>query len=90
VRVLRELGEEIDRRPFHPHLTLARVKAPWRRADLDVLREGLLELEGESFPVSSLTLYESRPHPRGSRYERVRTFELCGGSPASGSSESSG
>ena len=87
VRVLRELGEEIDSRPFHPHLTLARVKAPWRGADLQCLREGLLALEGERLPVSSLTLYESRLHPRGSRYERVRTFDLAGGSSAAGRSE---
>ena len=81
MEVLRELGEEIDSRPFHPHLTLGRVKAPWRGADLQCLREGLLALEGERFPVSSLTLYESRLHPRGSRYERVRTFDL-GGDPS--------
>lgn len=79
LRELAQLGEELDPRPFHPHLTLARVKAPWRRSDLDTLRDGLRELEGECVAVESVTMFESHLGGKGARHEARHVLALQGG-----------
>jgi 2'-5' RNA ligase len=77
-RALAGLRETVDERPFHPHVTLARVKAPWRRGDLDALREGMRDLERESFDVESAWLFESHLGPHGSRHEKRIGFPMAG------------
>jgi 2'-5' RNA ligase len=83
-RSLAALGEAVDQRPFHPHVTLARVKQPWGRADLEAVREGLRELEGQRFEVAAVVVYESLPGPRGSTYQVRRQLELAGGGAGGG------
>jgi RNA 2',3'-cyclic 3'-phosphodiesterase len=68
----RVLGYEPEARPFSAHLTLARFKQPVH------IREEL-SLAGDFawFPVARLTLFRSRPSPRGARYEKLDTFALA-------------
>lgn len=70
---LAELGYPRDPRPFHPHLTLGRVRAAsaLAAADQQALQELLQrypEPQGPAFPVTELVLYESRPTPQGPSY----------------------
>ena len=68
------LGKPPEDRPFSGHLTLARVG---REARVDLRR-----LEGEPiharWPVSELTLVESRLSPAGARYAIAERFALTG------------
>ncbi|HEX6024469.1 MAG TPA: RNA 2',3'-cyclic phosphodiesterase [Solirubrobacter sp.] len=60
-----------EKRRFRPHVTIARVRprvAPPRTAALEVER---LEFRGEA-----VTLYESRLHPSGARYEPIASARL--------------
>ena len=57
-----------EKRPYSPHLTLARVKAP---KQLGLLRKRLHTLENRSFgelPVEEIVLYRSDLRPDGARY----------------------
>jgi 2'-5' RNA ligase len=61
------VGVAIDAGPFHPHVTLARVREPAGlrvRAWLD----GMDAVDLGVAPVEAITLFESRPSPRGSTY----------------------
>jgi 2'-5' RNA ligase len=73
---LAPIGYEPDRRELHPHLTLARLKAP------DDVRDVLAALGadpvGEAFTVSELVLYESRLSPKGPTYTALERFPLAG------------
>ncbi|HUP23000.1 MAG TPA: RNA 2',3'-cyclic phosphodiesterase [Thermoanaerobaculia bacterium] len=78
-QALAALGEELEERPYHPHLTLARAKAPWRRGHLETLRDALRELGEESFGVQSIVIFESHLGPGGSRHEKRVELRLSGG-----------
>jgi RNA 2',3'-cyclic 3'-phosphodiesterase len=77
-QALAVLGEEIESRPFHPHLTLARVKAPWRSKDIDTLRKAMCDLEGERFAVESVTIFESHLSGKSAQHEARRVLKLLG------------
>lgn len=62
-----DLGVPPGRRPFHGHLTLARL----RRRD----RSGLLgHAIDATMPVEEVTLVRSTLHPTGARYEVIRRW----------------
>jgi len=70
-------GQPPDDRPFHGHLTLARLKG--------VGTGGLLGAEvAARWPVEEVHLVESRLHAEGARYESVAVVPL---SPGSGSGQ---
>jgi RNA 2',3'-cyclic 3'-phosphodiesterase len=69
---LRTLGYEPERRAYTPHLTLARFKSPISVPDSTPIDGRAMS----SFVVNHLTLWRSRLHPSGARYEVVETFEL--------------
>ena len=58
-----------ERRPYSPHLTLARVKEAGR-ADGAVIRQAVrdLEVEPAAGAVGAVTLFRSEPSAGGSRY----------------------
>lgn len=63
------LGPGSAERPFHGHLTIARLgrrARPPRR----------LVVAGAQWPVEEVTLVESHLHPRGARYEVVSRVSL--------------
>jgi len=67
-------GEDLtEAKPFHPHLTLARVKTDSNRVHWPaVLADAAVT--GVASPVTHVTLYRSRGLPGGAGYE-----ELCRG-----------
>lgn len=70
------LGFERESRPFHPHLTLGRVKSSSGIAR--VLRE-FEEAKGTSFgemTVRSVVFFQSRLRPSGAEYKVLREFPL--------------
>jgi 2'-5' RNA ligase len=71
---LLDCGIAAEKRPYRPHLTLARVREP------DGLRttslfDGLDRTIGTS-PVTAITLLESRVSPKGAAYLRLQSTNL--------------
>ncbi len=77
---LAALGFATETRPFHPHLTLARLDrrmpAGARRASLDAL-ESAGTLAGMRIPVRSVSLVQSILGRGGARYVRLATVLLA-------------
>ena len=70
----RSVGFDPEERPFHPHVTLARIRPP---RNVVALVEGS-EPAGVRLAVDAVTLYRSRLGGRaGSSYEVVDTIELA-------------
>ena len=70
------LGLPAESRPYHPHVTLARIKPP---ADIRTLREHIAQMTNPdfgAFEVTEFHLYESTPTARGSVYEKLATYDL--------------
>ena len=61
-----------EKRPFSPHLTIGRVKAPI--ADIRPILG--TTFAGRSFPVSEIVLVRSHLNPAGPVYERLAAFPL--------------
>jgi len=75
--VLATLGFPRERRPFAPHLTLARVPdeaSPQDRRDLARLLEGYPMPELPSMRLTEVHLIRSTLGPGGSVYQRLATF----------------
>lgn len=61
-------GWERDRRPFHPHVTVARPRRPWNRETADRFVRAFAGRSGDPFPVREVVLYRSRLGPERARY----------------------
>ncbi|MBM3333076.1 RNA 2',3'-cyclic phosphodiesterase [Candidatus Sumerlaeota bacterium] len=73
---LRPIGFEPEKRPYHPHLTLARIKALRGVAEMmDVVRSHRNTSCGE-FAASALTLFRSQLHPDGAIYTPLARWEF--------------
>jgi 2'-5' RNA ligase len=70
-----EFGYRPEQRPFHPHVTLARVKhrPPPRLAELMQEHAGT---RWGTFDVTSVELFQSTPTPSGSRYDVLTSAPL--------------
>jgi 2'-5' RNA ligase len=65
-----------DRKPFRPHLTLARIKRPLAGAEATLLRA--LDLGSwDSFAVDTVHLVASELRPQGARYTVLETLDLA-------------
>lgn len=73
---LRPHGYEPDRKEFHPHLTLARLKAPDNVAE--VLAAIGSAPVGEPFTVGEVVLYQSQLSSQGPTYSALERFPLRG------------
>ncbi|MGH9009963.1 MAG: RNA 2',3'-cyclic phosphodiesterase [Acidimicrobiia bacterium] len=73
---LRPVGYEPDRKEFHPHLTLARLKVPDNVAE--VLAAIGPEPVGEAFTVGEVLLYQSELSSKGPTYTVLERFPLRG------------
>ena len=72
---LARIGVELEKRPYHPHLTLAR----WRRAHSDDRRRAIAADRGTEVArvdVATVTLLQSRLSSSGSRYTTMASAEL--------------
>ena len=70
------VGYEPDRKEFHPHLTLARLKVPDNVAE--VLRAIGPEPVGEAFTVGEVVLYQSELSSKGPTYTVLERLPLRG------------
>jgi 2'-5' RNA ligase len=71
------LGYEPERRPYHPHVTIGRIKEIDRtgsRKLREVLRDH--DFTAGCQPVTALTLFQSRLSPHGARYEPLLRVPL--------------
>jgi 2'-5' RNA ligase len=74
--LLAPLGHEPETRAFHPHLTLARFKAP---VDLRGAVEAHADRSvGRPFPVEEVVLYESNVRNTGAQYTARAVVTLSG------------
>jgi 2'-5' RNA ligase len=71
---LRECGIPPEKRPYRPHLTLARVRQA-HGLGTGGLFDGLDGAIGTS-PVAAITLFQSQLSPKGSRYLRLQSTNL--------------
>lgn len=84
---LAELGFSPDKRDFHPHVTLGRVKGGRGRNRLVEVLEAEADADIGEITVEEFVLFESRLSPQGARYEPVSTYSL--GAPESGEADDS-
>lgn len=70
------IGLKREKRPFHPHLTLARIKdsKAGERLASHLARERTFD--GGAFTVSAVSLFSSTLTPRGPIYRQLREFAL--------------
>ncbi len=68
------VGYEPDRKAFHPHLTLARLKVPDNVAE--VLAAIGPDGVGDGFTVGDVVLYQSRLSSQGPTYVVLERFPL--------------
>lgn len=73
---LDQCGVPREPRPYHPHVTLARVREPGGLRTAAWL-EGLTDRRFGVAPVNAITLFESRPSPRGHVYVVLRHTSLA-------------
>ena len=64
----------ISRRPYRPHITVARFSRPAGPIDDFVAQNA--GLTSEEFPVSAFSLFESTLSPGGARYRAVASYPL--------------
>lgn len=78
VEAMRPLGHEPERRPYHPHVTLGRVRSS---CGLRELRERLVRKVGPSpveLTANEVCLQRSRLTPRGAIYDTLLAISLHG------------
>ncbi|HID55700.1 TPA: RNA 2',3'-cyclic phosphodiesterase [Candidatus Poribacteria bacterium] len=72
---MERLGFERERRPFTPHLTLARIKSP---SNLTGLLNDFRMPDVSPVRVSRFSLIRSQLDPKGAIYTRIKEFNLRG------------
>jgi 2'-5' RNA ligase len=71
-----KLGFEQEKRPFHPHLTLGRVKSP---TGLDPLVQEMSQQQDRRFgemSVQKFSFFQSILKPSGAEYAVLKEFRL--------------
>lgn len=86
---LRPLGFIPDKKPFHPHLTLARIRNPRIRGIAEFLQR-YREFSSEEFVVEDFHLYSSQLTPKGALYKKFKSFSLTTLSPTGGEGKGEG
>jgi RNA 2',3'-cyclic 3'-phosphodiesterase len=71
-------GFPLEDRPFHPHITVGRTRGTLPPAFGERFVHALSGKRIGTVPVSSFTLYESRPGPGGAVYIPLCDFRLAG------------
>ncbi|HKF44643.1 MAG TPA: RNA 2',3'-cyclic phosphodiesterase [Thermoanaerobaculia bacterium] len=77
--IARRLGLEGEKRPFHPHVTLARLRAPWPPAKVEAFRKEVAEWPFPAWQVRSCVLYESRLLREGAVHIPLEEWSFIGG-----------
>ncbi len=83
-RLQQNLLETPERKPFHAHITLARIK---EQGQSDLAKRLLMQVEPRknhlfgAYEASHISLMRSELTPQGSRYTELERFELTPASP---------
>ena len=78
---LEKVGFQPEDRPFHPHLTLGRMRSSQGKEELVKRMERYKEEEFGDFQVERLVLFKSDLRPTGPIYTLLRELKLGGLSP---------
>ena len=73
------LSWEPEKRPFHPHVTLARCNPTWQRQLVERYQQEVQGPWGEEWTAAEGVLFRSRLSPRGAQYTALRSLPLRGG-----------
>ncbi|MEM8679118.1 MAG: RNA 2',3'-cyclic phosphodiesterase [Planctomycetota bacterium] len=73
---MRELAYPGERRRFHPHLTIGRVKGPKGKSSLQQKMQQLARAELGSMKVEAVSLFSSQLRKKGPLYARMATLRL--------------
>ncbi len=65
-----------DKKPFHPHLTIGRVKDPKNTRPLRLAMENQRHFSTPDFSISSATLFKSQLTPSGPVYTTLDEFKF--------------
>jgi len=76
--LLEKMGFQAEDRPFHPHLTLGRVKSNRGREELVGRMEKYREEEFGDFQVETVIFFKSDLRPSGPIYTPLREIKLGG------------
>ncbi|MCD5390965.1 RNA 2',3'-cyclic phosphodiesterase [candidate division NPL-UPA2 bacterium] len=74
--ILNRCGFEKEERPFHPHLTLGRVKSPRNRDSLIKAIESEKDRSAGSMQVEELVVMQSLLKPGGAEYSALHVSRL--------------
>lgn len=77
-RELNDLGYKLDKRPFQPHITLARVKTLSRKSSF-IHKFLSLEVREFNFEVDRVIWMKSTLTPKGAEYEELKSFKFNSG-----------
>jgi 2'-5' RNA ligase len=81
-RELEQRGFEVDKRPFSPHLTLCRIKAPLKPDEQQRLRRLIAARDvissASTYHVRHLSVMKSELSRTGARYTALENFPLGG------------
>ena len=73
---LQGCGFRLERRRYHPHITLMRFKKSPRRGMSERWLRDHADLHIEAFPVGEFALYESQLRPGGAVYSKRAVYAL--------------
>jgi 2'-5' RNA ligase len=74
---LESLGFAKERRPFNPHLTLARFRSLKRSSDLIQAATRMASIEGPAFTAHEAALFQSILKPTGAEYTALCRFPFA-------------
>ena len=74
---LSSLGFPKENRPFSPHLTLARLRAPGRVPAVQEALRRRQPVELGTFEAAAFHFYESKPAAGGTVYQKIADFPLA-------------
>jgi 2'-5' RNA ligase len=69
-------GVSFDAKPFKAHLTLVRIRDPWRPADTERFLQAVGAAGEIRFTIDRISLFESRLLPSGAVHEELASFRL--------------
>jgi 2'-5' RNA ligase len=72
------VGVTLDRADFKAHLTLVRIKEPWKSSAIETFTNALEQYESALFRIDQVTLYRSQLGSGGATHIALRTFALQG------------
>ncbi len=75
----RELGLQEERRPFHPHVTLARLRHPWPPGAVEAFRSEIAAWSFPAWQARSCVFYESRLLREGASHTPMEEWSFIGG-----------